>query len=481
MDLDAEPRARGTTWSRGPFAFSVDPAPEDPNQSVEFGDQPVKCWCPYCTQHVVTHVELQNSWVTFLMSFVIVIVVGWPAFCVIPFLWPIFQDSVHFCPRCINTIARKQRIQFPSFKKEVMTFRCGGCAVVLARRYVATLGIILGLIFVFALLRWTGFFLMREEIERGPPTERTWHDFISHCGYRSYLGNPIHATTAFNDLFKGRTVTWEGSVAKIREGLWTKNILYVEMNPPQFPALHHVPDLGLMFSSDLNRQVSDLTLGDLIAFEATLMAFGRRGQPHVGSLWNITVLAKAEDIRAKEADDAGFVISLLGVPGSRGAAVLHAGRDGAIPIAPGLSVHIGGGDGDAPEGVEILHEVRNEDADEQPEEGNNEEAQHPHEEGGGEPEEEPGNQPDKAAAEEGKVAKAPEQPINSAPDTAADEVVGAAQVGEVKKEEPPPAARAAGEPPPVAGAAGAAATGGEGGDVAAGGAKEGSKAVGEVS
>ncbi|CAK0860936.1 unnamed protein product, partial [Prorocentrum cordatum] len=62
---------------------------------------------------------------------------------VLPLLWPAFKDVVHHCPRCLNVITRKSRISVPTFRSEVMSFKVGSCAVVLARKYVA---ILLGLV-----------------------------------------------------------------------------------------------------------------------------------------------------------------------------------------------------------------------------------------------------------------------------------------------------------------------------------------------
>lgn len=78
---------------------------------------------------------------------------NWAAICIVPLVYPLFKDVVHHCPRCLRVLATRSRVMLPKvsdevcFKRqhslqvvvEVMSFRVGSCACVLARKYVFAL------------------------------------------------------------------------------------------------------------------------------------------------------------------------------------------------------------------------------------------------------------------------------------------------------------------------------------------------------
>jgi len=268
---------------------------EDPNEEVVFGDQPVHCSCPHCERSVITFIDYEASWVTYVLGVVVWFSLGWMAFWVLPLLWPAFKDVVHHCPRCLNVIARKSRIALPSFKSEVMTLKVGSCAVVLARKYVVILCGLVGVIITVAILRSTVHIspgqMSRETMPKGPPSMLTWEDFLHECGPRTSLGHRTSAMNHFENHFRKRTFKWQGEVLLIREGfdvffLHAKSVVMVRMNPPRNPR-RDIPDIALLFSDDKNAEVSPLNKGDIVEFEATMTAHGHRGDPEVMALWHI--------------------------------------------------------------------------------------------------------------------------------------------------------------------------------------------------
>ncbi|OII77743.1 hypothetical protein cand_015590 [Cryptosporidium andersoni] len=281
--------------------FEVEPVKhediEDLNAEVKFEDSPVECTCPFCKEEVVTQVQLESSWFTYLMAFTLFLVLGWISCPVLPLFWSLLQDSVHTCPRCLNKICRNGRIKCPSIKSEVMTVRCGSCAVVLSRKYVFVILLILITVLGFTLLRTLLRLYGLPDVERGLPTEKTWLSFLENCGTRSYLGNPIRAIKEFEDHYQYRTVSWSGRIIKVQEGFWKKHFIYIGMDPPQITTTSGspVPDLALAFNEILLPQVAQIKVGDLIEFEATLVEFGKRGHPHFGQMWNFT---KVDDFTA---------------------------------------------------------------------------------------------------------------------------------------------------------------------------------------
>lgn len=265
---------------------------DDPNEGLVFGDVPEHCSCPHCDRSVVTFIDHEASWVTWLLGLVVWFSLGWMAFWILPLLWPAFKDVVHHCPRCLNVVARKSRISLPTFRTEVMTFKIGGCAVVLARKYVAImLGLVVTILGVY-LLRSTVHLNTIAEVQKGPPSLLTWDDFLLDCGPRTSLRHRASTARSFEERFRRRTFKWQGEVQLIREGfdvffVKTKSVVMVKMYPQRYPR-RDMPDVALLFSEDRNAEVGTLEPGEWVEFEATMAAHGYRGDPEVMMLWHIS-------------------------------------------------------------------------------------------------------------------------------------------------------------------------------------------------
>jgi len=269
---------------------------EDPNEGLNFGDAPVHCACPHCERNVVTFIDHEASWVTWVLGFVVWFSLGWMAFWVLPLLWPAFKDAVHHCPRCLNVVARKSRISLPTFRTEVMTIKIGGCAVLLARKYVVILFGLIGVILTVYVLRST-VHLDAQELPKGAPSMLTWEDFLFDCGPRTSLRSHHTSTVkSFQERYRLRTFKWQGEIRQIREGfellfLRTKSVVLVRMYPPRFPR-RDIPDVALLFGEDRNSEVGELNPGDWVEFEATMSGHGHRGDPEVMMLWKIGVVTR---------------------------------------------------------------------------------------------------------------------------------------------------------------------------------------------
>merc|ERR1719436_1364382 len=86
-----------------------------------------------------------------------------------------------------------------------MTFKIGGCAVVLARKYVAILVGLVGSILLVYLLRSTVHLNTVAEVQKGPASMLTWDDFLFDCGPRTTLRHRASTARAFEDRFRKRT------------------------------------------------------------------------------------------------------------------------------------------------------------------------------------------------------------------------------------------------------------------------------------
>eukprot|EP00441_Pelagodinium_beii_P032668 CAMPEP_0197627104 /NCGR_PEP_ID=MMETSP1338-20131121/5808_1 /TAXON_ID=43686 ORGANISM="Pelagodinium beii, Strain RCC1491" /NCGR_SAMPLE_ID=MMETSP1338 /ASSEMBLY_ACC=CAM_ASM_000754 /LENGTH=304 /DNA_ID=CAMNT_0043197727 /DNA_START=131 /DNA_END=1045 /DNA_ORIENTATION=+ len=268
---------------------------EDEDGDLIFDQTPVKVACPHCGVNIITFIEHESSWVTFAVCLVLFMVLNWAALCIVPVVYPLFKDVVHHCPRCLRILATRSRVVLPSLKDEVMSFRFGSCAMVLARKYVLAL---LAMMMLIGSIHWirssnapaTGI----DAVERGEISNLRWDDFVKDCGFKSYLGNPIHVTVAFEEKFKNNTFLWSGTAHRVEEGFSflgfsQRGAIFVDMDPQQFPTKRDLADLVLLYKEGdvLTSQVSKLKKGDKFQFTATMLEVGRRGQPHVMVLWEL--------------------------------------------------------------------------------------------------------------------------------------------------------------------------------------------------
>lgn len=276
----------------GPLIEFSTEARDDPNEGLNFGDMPERCTCPHCERAVVTFIDYEASWVTWLLAIVVWFSLGWMAFWVLPLLWPAFKDVVHHCPRCLNVIARKSRISLPTFRTEVCSIKVGNCAVVLARKYVIIfLGLLFTIVAVYCLRSFVHVNGASPEVSKGTPSKLTWEDFLYDCGPKSSLRSRGSSAVVFDEKYRRRTFTWQGEVRVIREGfevfvIRTKSVLMVRMYPSRFPR-RDLPDVALLFSDSLNKEIAELSPGDWVEFEATMTLHGYRGDPELMTLWHI--------------------------------------------------------------------------------------------------------------------------------------------------------------------------------------------------
>lgn len=278
-------------------AVTPNDADEGEEEGIVFDQTPVKVVCPHCGLSVITFIEHESSWVTYATAIVLLMTLGWAALCVVPIVFPLFKDVVHHCPRCLNVLATRSRVAINGFKQEVMSMRFGSCVIVLARKWVILLVGLTVLILGIHTLR-NGRTVVANPADvpiRSTPTALTWEDFGKDCGFKSYLGNPIHVTMAFAEKYKGKTFRWQGKVHHVEEGftlLWwsQRGAFFVRMDPPQFTSKRESPDLVLLYdetSKALSQQVSKFKRGESFSFEASMAEVGRRGAPHTMVLWEV--------------------------------------------------------------------------------------------------------------------------------------------------------------------------------------------------
>ncbi|OEH75447.1 hypothetical protein cyc_03806 [Cyclospora cayetanensis] len=255
---------------------------QSPQQDEAYGESPTQTLCPHCSKAITT------------------------------------TDAVHECPHCRNLVYRRSRVACPFPGRDgVLTLRCGSCAVVLTRRYFICFSALFAVILLCHLFRGGLFDSTLQYLTKGESTSLSWQEFVSLCGHRSQLGNPLQAAANFRESFALRTVQWEGLVKQVKEGFFAASpaFLFLAMNPtlstaaarkeeaPLLPESEETDnedphsllselealrkeeegmkgdgaDLALAFDRTLAAEVVKLSPGDKVRFEATLHELGRRG------------------------------------------------------------------------------------------------------------------------------------------------------------------------------------------------------------
>ncbi|XP_026190165.1 uncharacterized protein LOC34620438, partial [Cyclospora cayetanensis] len=357
---------------------------QSPQQDEAYGESPTQTLCPHCSKAITTTVRFKRSCLGISSCIASFIFLGWIGFCLGPLLWVALRDAVHECPHCRNLVYRRSRVACPFPGRDgVLTLRCGSCAVVLTRRYFICFSALFAVILLCHLFRGGLFDSTLQYLTKGESTSLSWQEFVSLCGHRSQLGNPLQAAANFRESFALRTVQWEGLVKQVKEGFFAASpaFLFLAMNPtlstaaarkeeaPLLPESEETDnedphsllselealrkeeegmkgdgaDLALAFDRTLAAEVVKLSPGDKVRFEATLHELGRRGKPTLGRLWSVVVVEPwtSRELRLKKAAATAEVLSesllpslLMGGIGGGGVGTLmgFGGPFGGLPL-----------------------------------------------------------------------------------------------------------------------------------------------------
>lgn len=107
--------------------------------------------CHNCDTRVMTETSTENTYYTYLAAALLILIFNVWSIVLLPFAIPLTRAIVRKCSKCETRLEVKTPMGLPSLKDEVLTLRCGECAVVLSRSYLASM---LGVITMLILLIW---------------------------------------------------------------------------------------------------------------------------------------------------------------------------------------------------------------------------------------------------------------------------------------------------------------------------------------
>ena len=240
-----------------------------------------KVKCPQCDSFVSTYSLAEATYFTAICAMITVTFFNIWSICLLPFVIPLSKAIVVRCGRCDYKLETHQPFGLLSLQDEVMTLKCGECALVISRTYllIASGLVSLGIIYVWA----------SNEIAISKPNvflNTTWPEYLKDCGGEVVLQNSIRAAETFAGKYEGNTISWDGFLMRVTQNVgWFSGdhavVLLVKMQPSESD-IH----ADLILSMDLNHfhdskdEIIKLDKGSKFKFNATFISVGNEQQLH---------------------------------------------------------------------------------------------------------------------------------------------------------------------------------------------------------
>jgi hypothetical protein len=237
--------------------------------------------CRACDAKVSTYLGSESTYYTWIILALVCFIFRWWSFILLPFVFPLARALVVRCTRCDTKLVSYNPFGLPNLQDEVVTWKCGQCAIVLSRTYVYTLVAVLTLLIV------TFWVLTAPAEVHVIRSAASWSEYLQDCGADVVLKNPIRANLAFQTKYEAREVSWDGYLVKLaqNQGAWWTGghaaTLLVKMQPSE-SEVH--ADIILSFDDDelqeFSTALSTLERGSHFAFNGTLVTMGNEHRLH---------------------------------------------------------------------------------------------------------------------------------------------------------------------------------------------------------
>jgi hypothetical protein len=236
--------------------------------------------CAQCDSIVETYSSPEATFFSLFLSALTILIFGiWSIF-LLPFVIPLSKAIVIRCVRCDAKLEVRQPFGLFSLQDEVLTIKCGECALVVSRSYLLTATAIISCLLIYS---WA----TTEHITK--PTvylNTSWPEYLSDCGGEVVLKNSIRVTETFNQKYDGNTISWDGFFmrATVNYG-WFRGahavVILVKMNPSESDI--HADLILSMDDDDFQAnyaKISGLERGSRFKFNATFVSPGNEEQLH---------------------------------------------------------------------------------------------------------------------------------------------------------------------------------------------------------
>ena len=236
--------------------------------------------CLQCDSNVITYCSPETTYFTVIASCITIAVFGLWSMFLLPFVIPLTKAMVIRCTRCDEKLEVKQPFGLFSLRDEVMTLKCGECALVISRSYLLTIvTIILCIIFYF----WVS---TEAVVHSRVYLKTTWPEYLKDCGGEVILKNTIRVTETFSTKYEGKTIVWDGYLMRATESYgWFRGdhavVILVKMDPSESDI--HADLILSMDDSDFyssKAALASLDRGSKFKFNATFVTPGNEQQLH---------------------------------------------------------------------------------------------------------------------------------------------------------------------------------------------------------
>lgn len=99
--------------------------------------------CHKCSTRVSSVVTTKGTIYSYIACFFCVLILKWWSVLILPMLIPLSKAIMHTCSHCNSNLATYHPFGLPSMQDEVLTIKCGDCAMILSRTYTIVLMILM--------------------------------------------------------------------------------------------------------------------------------------------------------------------------------------------------------------------------------------------------------------------------------------------------------------------------------------------------
>jgi len=233
--------------------------------------------CPNCSNKNSGYIEKEASALTLISTVIAILLFKFYSLMILPLIIEASKTCIKKCVKCDHILEKQELLSVPSLTDKVLSFKCGGCAIVISRKYAIVLTIIMIIIYFFlpssphaAIVNPGGQIL-----------DTKWENYVEDCGRQALLNNGVRAKKNFETKYHANIISWKGSVqsrvdrSRIRDPS-VAGALLIKMNPTD--AKIEFPDLEIVIGNDVYHRFKDeiepLTPMDIIEFTGKLRRIG---------------------------------------------------------------------------------------------------------------------------------------------------------------------------------------------------------------
>jgi len=237
----------------------------------DFGDEPIYK-CTNCASKNPGYEEKEGSLLTVIAAVLSLIVFKLYAFLILPLVIEATKTVIKKCVKCDHVLDKQELLSLPSLTDNILSFKCGNCAVVLSRKYaLALIGV---LIVIWCFLPGSSPVVN----PGGMQLNTKWEEYTNDCGRNVILSNQVRAKKNFETKYAKNIVAWEGVLSKKILVAVNGDVgaIQLKMNPSDSKG--EIADIQLSVPHGLAHKKAEelkkMTTGDIFKFTAIMTAMG---------------------------------------------------------------------------------------------------------------------------------------------------------------------------------------------------------------